>query len=132
MYGHFRWLLGSAQGRAGFTAGVQCTFMKSQCQLAHSFWALDASLEPFQASGRVSWIFAIAAINAAVKGQTTAYCLTDRFAHGVPVGAELDYLDEGTVSAAMKARTEVLTIWINLQVLVQRLLAILPLWARFH
>lgn len=59
----------------------------------------------------------ILAINATVEGQTTAYYLTDRLvdsnvkvtrlAHGVPVGGELDYLDEGTLSAAMKARTVV-------------------------
>ncbi|MEL6785163.1 MAG: recombination protein RecR, partial [Pseudomonadota bacterium] len=29
-----------------------------------------------------------------------------RLAHGVPVGGELDYLDEGTLSAAMRARTK--------------------------
>ncbi|MFK7793421.1 MAG: recombination mediator RecR [Devosiaceae bacterium] len=59
----------------------------------------------------------ILAINATVEGQSTAYYLTDRLeacnvsitrlAHGVPVGGELDYLDEGTLAAAMKARTEV-------------------------
>lgn len=59
----------------------------------------------------------ILAINATVEGQSTAYYLTDRLvscsvsvtrlAHGVPVGGELDYLDEGTLSAAMKARTQV-------------------------
>ena len=59
----------------------------------------------------------ILAINATVEGQSTAYYLTDRLAgcdvsvtrlaHGVPVGGELDYLDEGTLAAAMKARTVV-------------------------
>lgn len=59
----------------------------------------------------------ILAINATVEGQTTAFYLTDRLAgsdvsvtrlaHGVPVGGELDYLDEGTLSAAMRARTHV-------------------------
>jgi recombination protein RecR len=47
-----------------------------------------------------------------VEGQTTAHYLMDvltgvkvtRLAHGVPVGGELDYLDEGTLSAAFKAR----------------------------
>ena len=58
----------------------------------------------------------ILAINATVEGQTTAFYLTDRLAsaevtvtrlaHGVPVGGELDYLDEGTLSAAMRARTQ--------------------------
>ncbi|MGI9374265.1 MAG: recombination mediator RecR [Hyphomicrobiales bacterium] len=56
----------------------------------------------------------IIAVNATVDGQTTAHYLTDqlvecsviisRLAHGVPVGGELDYLDEGTLAAAMKAR----------------------------
>jgi recombination protein RecR len=57
----------------------------------------------------------ILAINATVDGQTTAHYVTDRLhgldvrvtrlAHGVPVGGELDYLDEGTLAAAMRART---------------------------
>ncbi|MDN2578529.1 recombination mediator RecR [Aquibium sp. ELW1220] len=57
----------------------------------------------------------ILAVNATVEGQTTAHYITDqldglgvkitRLAHGVPVGGELDYLDEGTLSAALKART---------------------------
>ena len=56
----------------------------------------------------------ILALNATVDGQTTAHYITDllqeanvkvtRLAHGVPVGGELDYLDEGTLSAAFKAR----------------------------
>jgi recombination protein RecR len=57
----------------------------------------------------------IIAVNATVEGQTTAHLITDRLAghdvrvtrlaHGVPVGGELDYLDEGTLSAALRART---------------------------
>ncbi|MGL4323166.1 MAG: recombination mediator RecR [Beijerinckiaceae bacterium] len=57
----------------------------------------------------------ILALNATVDGQTTAHYIIDRLshlplkvtrlAHGVPVGGELDYLDEGTLSAAMRART---------------------------
>ena len=57
----------------------------------------------------------ILAVNATVEGQTTAHYITDqltglgakvtRLAHGVPVGGELDYLDEGTLSAALKSRT---------------------------
>jgi recombination protein RecR len=56
----------------------------------------------------------IIALNATVEGQTTAHYLMDRLAptgvavtrlaHGVPVGGELDYLDEGTLSAALRAR----------------------------
>jgi len=57
---------------------------------------------------------AILALNATVEGQTTAHYITDRLAgsavqisrlaHGVPVGGELDYLDEGTLAAALAAR----------------------------
>ena len=57
----------------------------------------------------------ILALNATVDGQTTAHYVTDllananvkvtRLAHGVPVGGELDYLDEGTLSAAIRQRT---------------------------
>jgi recombination protein RecR len=56
----------------------------------------------------------IIALNATVEGQTTAHYITDRLAqsgvfvsqlaHGVPVGGELDYLDDGTLSAALVAR----------------------------
>jgi recombination protein RecR len=59
----------------------------------------------------------VLAVNATVEGQTTAHYITDRLAdsgvkvtrlaHGVPVGGELDYLDEGTLSQALKARTEI-------------------------
>jgi len=57
----------------------------------------------------------ILAVNATVEGQTTAHYIMDqlaglpvkvsRLAHGVPVGGELDYLDEGTLSAAIRQRT---------------------------
>lgn len=56
----------------------------------------------------------VLAMNATVDGQTTAHYITDRIsglgitvsrlAHGVPVGGELDYLDDGTLAAAMKSR----------------------------
>jgi recombination protein RecR len=56
----------------------------------------------------------ILALNATVDGQTTAHYVADRLAeagvavsrlaHGVPVGGELDYLDDGTLTAAMNAR----------------------------
>lgn len=65
------------------------------------------------AGGGISEV--IIAVNATVEGQTTAHVLTDRLggfdvritrlAHGVPVGGELDYLDEGTLSAAIRSRT---------------------------
>jgi recombination protein RecR len=57
----------------------------------------------------------ILAVNATVDGQTTAHYVTDllsgravkvtKLAHGVPVGGELDYLDDGTLAAAMRQRT---------------------------
>jgi recombination protein RecR len=56
----------------------------------------------------------ILATNATVDGQTTSHYITDRLAgseveisrlaHGVPVGGELDFLDDGTLAAALKAR----------------------------
>src|SRR5713226_6581593 len=56
----------------------------------------------------------ILALNATVEGQTTAHYLADRavqsgakisrLAQGVPLGGELDYLDEGTLTAALKTR----------------------------
>ncbi|MDP6704728.1 MAG: recombination mediator RecR [Alphaproteobacteria bacterium] len=56
----------------------------------------------------------ILAMNATVDGQTTAHYLTERLAeaqvtvsrlaHGVPVGGELDYLDDGTLATALRAR----------------------------
>ena len=59
----------------------------------------------------------ILATGATVDGQTTAHYVTDRLAdcgvsisalaHGIPVGGELDYLDDGTLSAALKARRQV-------------------------
>ncbi len=59
----------------------------------------------------------ILATNATVDGQTTAHYITDRLrggtvevsrlAHGMPVGGELDYLDDGTLTAALRARRAV-------------------------
>ena len=56
----------------------------------------------------------ILALNATVDGQATAHYIADRasatgakisrLAQGVPIGGELDYLDEGTLTAALKAR----------------------------
>jgi recombination protein RecR len=56
----------------------------------------------------------ILALNATVEGQTTAHYLADRLAgrdiklsrlaQGVPIGGELDYLDDGTLTAALKSR----------------------------
>jgi len=67
------------------------------------------------ASGVVKEV--LLALNATVEGQSTAHYLTERLAptgvavsrlaQGVPIGGELDYLDEGTLAAAIKARKRV-------------------------
>jgi len=59
----------------------------------------------------------ILALNATVDGQTTAHYIVDALAHsavqittlaqGVPVGGELDYLDDGTIGAALRARKRI-------------------------
>lgn len=61
----------------------------------------------------------ILAMGATVDGQTTAHYLADeitmvnrsvllsRLAHGVPIGGELDYLDEGTIATALKSRAQI-------------------------
>jgi recombination protein RecR len=64
------------------------------------------------ATGQIKEV--VLALNATVEGQTTAHYVIDRLqglsvetsklAHGVPLGGELDYLDEGTLTAAMRAR----------------------------
>ncbi len=71
-----------------------------------------ASLIERAGNGEVEEI--ILATNATVDGQTTAHYITERLkdagvmvtalAHGVPVGGELDYLDDGTLTAALRAR----------------------------
>ncbi len=73
--------------------------------------AIPRLLERVRAGGLCEIVLAL---DATVDGQTTAHYLTERLApfsvritrlaHGVPVGGELDYLDEGTLSAAFKAR----------------------------
>ena len=58
----------------------------------------------------------ILALNATVDGQTTAHYIADQLegtvkltslAQGVPIGGELDYLDDGTITAALKARKDI-------------------------
>jgi recombination protein RecR len=58
----------------------------------------------------------ILALNATVDGQTTAHYIADQLegrvsvtslAQGVPIGGELDYLDDGTISAALRARKSI-------------------------
>lgn len=59
----------------------------------------------------------ILALNATIEGQTTMHyikdclqglgCKVTQLAHGVPIGGELDYIDEGTLTLALKSRSEV-------------------------
>ncbi len=74
-----------------------------------------AGLQKRIAAGGIKEV--ILAIAATVDGQTTAHYVADRLessgvaitrlAHGVPVGGELDYLDDGTITQALKARRPV-------------------------
>ncbi len=76
----------------------------------------DLAIDPIIARAR-DYSEVVLAVNATVEGQTTAHYITDRLAplglkvtrlaHGVPVGGELDYLDEGTLSQALRARTRI-------------------------
>jgi len=59
----------------------------------------------------------ILALNATIDGQTTAHYIADQLdgrvrltslAQGVPIGGELDYLDDGTITAAMQSRKSLL------------------------
>ena len=64
-----------------------------------------------------SYTEVIIAISATLDGQTTAHYIAERLmpmkikvtrlAHGVPVGGELDFLDDGTIAQALKARNEI-------------------------
>jgi recombination protein RecR len=72
---------------------------------------IDALLERLK-EGDVREV--ILALNATVEGQTTAHYVAEkiaptgiavsRLAHGLPVGGELDYLDDGTLTAALNSR----------------------------
>lgn len=71
-----------------------------------------ASLVARVAAGGIDEV--VLAMNATLEGQTTAHYIADRLesypirltqlAHGLPVGGELDYLDEGTLAQALRAR----------------------------
>jgi recombination protein RecR len=78
----------------------------------------DLTIEPLVAriaAGGVDEV--VLAMNATLEGQTTAHYLAERLekypvrltqlAHGLPVGGELDYLDEGTLAQALRARRPV-------------------------
>ena len=74
-----------------------------------------ASLLDRVSDGKVDEV--VLAMNATLEGQTTAHYLAERLdehnlritqlAHGLPVGGELDYLDEGTLAQALRARRPV-------------------------
>ncbi|SEK30177.1 DNA replication and repair protein RecR [Sphingomonas palmae] len=78
----------------------------------------DLAIEPLVArvaKGEIDEV--VLAMNATLEGQTTAHYVADRLerypvrltqlAHGLPVGGELDYLDEGTLAQALRARRPV-------------------------
>jgi len=74
----------------------------------------DLAIAPLVSRARNGVSEVILATNATVDGQATAHYVTDalqstgvkvtRLAYGVPVGGELDYLDEGTLKAALQSR----------------------------
>ena len=76
--------------------------------------SIDALIARVEAGGIDEVVLAM---NATLEGQTTAHYLAERLerfsvrltqlAHGVPVGGELDYLDEGTLAQALRARRPV-------------------------
>ncbi len=76
--------------------------------------AIDALVRRIEAGGIDEVVLAM---NATLEGQTTAHYVTERIerfpvrvtqlAHGLPVGGELDYLDEGTLAQALRARRPV-------------------------
>ncbi|HEU4958781.1 MAG TPA: recombination mediator RecR [Sphingomonas sp.] len=76
--------------------------------------AIDALIARIEAGGIDEVVLAM---NATLEGQTTAHYIAERIerfpvrvtqlAHGLPVGGELDYLDEGTLAQALRARRPV-------------------------
>ena len=76
--------------------------------------AIEALVRRIEAGGMDEVVLAM---NATLEGQTTAHYIADRIerfpvrvtqlAHGLPVGGELDYLDEGTLAQALRARRPV-------------------------
>lgn len=76
--------------------------------------AIDSLIRRIEAGGIDEVVLAM---NATFEGQTTAHYLAERIerfpvrvtqlAHGLPVGGELDYLDEGTLAQALRARRPV-------------------------
>src|SRR5258706_7533609 len=76
--------------------------------------AIDSLVRRIEAGGIDQGVLAM---NATLEGQTTAHYIAERIeglplritqlAHGLPVGGELDYLDEGTLAQALRARRPV-------------------------
>ena len=75
---------------------------------------LDKLYQRISQSGKIQEV--IIATSATIDGQTTAYFIaenlkefanirTTRLAYGIPIGSELDYLDEGTIAIALKTRS---------------------------
>lgn len=101
----------------------RCNFYKGHYHvLGGTLSAMDdrgpsqLNIEPLVARARSEQVKEIIlATNATLEGQTTAHYLTtrledcnvsiSRLAQGIPMGGELDYLDDGTLGAALKART---------------------------
>ncbi len=101
---------GAYRGRYHVTGGL----LSPLDGIGPSDLKIDELLKRIRAGGIQE---AILALSATVEGQTTAHYIAERvkdtgiavsgLAHGVPVGGELDYLDDGTISAALKARRTV-------------------------
>ena len=95
---------------AAIMCSAACSRRSTACGPNTSTSTASSPAPPRPASPR-----SILALNATVDGQTTAHYITEllahlpvkvtKLAHGVPVGGELDYLDEGTLSAAIRQRT---------------------------
>ena len=108
-----RWSAPARSTRA-ITCSAACSRRSTACGPSISTWTASSPAPPSPASPK-----SILALNATVDGQTTAHYITEllahlpvkvtKLAHGVPVGGELDYLDEGTLSAAIRQRTTLLT-----------------------
>ena len=107
---------GRWSGRRRSAAAITCW---AACSRPSTAWDRNSStiagLQKRIAAGGITEV--ILAIAATVDGQTTAHYVADRLessgaaitrlAHGVPVGGELDYLDDGTITQALKARRPV-------------------------
>ena len=105
---------GRSSGRARSGPAITCSAACCRRSTASARpTSTSTSLVARVAAGGIGEV--ILAVNATVDGQTTAHYIIDllagrpvkvtRLAHGVPVGGELDYLDDGTLAAAMRQRT---------------------------